>query len=59
MEFGKSTTNFDSPPAESCPHGRRNAEPVLPAEGQRRRGVRPLLGAGRPSVAPGVKLHHL
>ena len=26
MEFGKSATNFDSPPAESCPNGRQNAE---------------------------------
>ena len=32
MEFGKSATNFDSPHAESCPNGRRNAEPPkLPA----------------------------
>ena len=32
MEFGKSETNFDSPHAESCPNGRRNAEPMkLPA----------------------------
>ena len=27
MEFGKSAANFDSPPAESFPNGRRNAEP--------------------------------
>ena len=27
MEFGKSATNFDRPHAESCPNGRRNAEP--------------------------------
>ena len=27
MGFGKSTTNFDSPPAEACPNGRRNTEP--------------------------------
>ena len=26
MKFGKSATNFDSPPAESCPNGRRNSE---------------------------------
>ena len=32
MEFSKSATNFDSPHAESCPNGRRNAEPPkLPA----------------------------
>ena len=32
MEFGKSATNFDRPHAESCPNGRRNAEPPkLPA----------------------------
>ena len=32
MEFGKNATNFDTPPAESCPNGRRNAEPPkLPA----------------------------
>ena len=27
MKFGKNATNFDSPHAESCPNGRRNAEP--------------------------------
>ena len=26
MEFGKSAANFDSPPAESCPNGRQNAD---------------------------------
>ena len=26
MEFGKSATNFDCPPSEQCPNGRRNAE---------------------------------
>ena len=32
MEFGESSTNFDSPPSESGPNGRRNAgPPKLPA----------------------------
>ena len=32
MEFGKSTTKFDRPHAESCPNVRRNADPPkLPA----------------------------
>ena len=52
MEFGKSATNFGSPPTESFPNGRRNAEPGRGRGNPAGGGVRG--GASRPVGEGGV-----